>query len=98
MGGAGVGKSSVSITPSEKHSVSQLITVQFIRWLLQYCNAGECPEMVGHRLKCCTKDVVQYQFELDGRQGSIFDTPGFDDDGLDEGEVLAKIAGYSRST
>jgi predicted GTPase len=75
-----------------------LIVVQLIRLFLQHCNTGECPEIVGHQLKCCTKDVVEYHFELDGRQGSIFDTPGFDDDGLDEGEVLNKIAGYSKST
>jgi hypothetical protein len=82
----------------EENKSNQLIVVQFIQWLLQHCNAGEYPEIVGHKLKSCTKDVTRYQFELDGCQVSIFDTPGFDDDGLDEGRVLGQVAGHFKST
>lgn len=88
MGLTGSGKSSVSLSRPSFH-VPSLTLSQLINLITQSSN----PLKVGHSLTSCTDTVIMAEpFTLDGRRVYLFDTPGFDDTGKSEQEVLRMIA------
>lgn len=47
---------------------------------------------VGHDLYSCTRDVTEFDFDLNGTLVTLVDTPGFNDSSLPDAEILRKIA------
>ncbi|KAK8087911.1 P-loop containing nucleoside triphosphate hydrolase protein [Apiospora hydei] len=47
---------------------------------------------VGDSLEACTRHAHMINFQLDGMQGSIIDTPGFDDTNLSEYQILEEVS------
>ncbi|KAG9606371.1 hypothetical protein KCU97_g30, partial [Aureobasidium melanogenum] len=56
------------------------------------------PAEVGHKSKSCTSEVNSLPFSINGFDGSIIDTPGFDDTHLSDALVLEKIANWMEFT
>ncbi|CAK1366720.1 hypothetical protein CB0940_10104 [Cercospora beticola] len=56
--------------------------------------ASQADVGIGHSLSSYTADVAPYDFELDGHQVTLIDTPGFNDTVRSEAEVLTAIANY----
>lgn len=54
---------------------------------------------VGQGLKSCTSKVqIASTFELDGRDVTLIDTPGFDDTTRSDAEILRMIAAFLATT
>ncbi|KAG8684824.1 hypothetical protein FRC08_013466, partial [Ceratobasidium sp. 394] len=54
---------------------------------------------VGDDLQACTQDVAtSNNFQLDGRDICLIDTPGFDDTELSDTEILKRISGFLSTT
>lgn len=89
MGMVGSGKTSVSrVTPT--------LLSQLTPFILQFVNlASGSAFNVGDNLRSCTVDAqVSKPFQLDGRQISLIDTPGFDDTTKSDFDVLNTIATF----
>ncbi|PPJ53003.1 hypothetical protein CBER1_11216 [Cercospora berteroae] len=56
--------------------------------------ASQADVGIGHSYSSYTADVAPYDFELDGHQVTLIDTPGFNDTVRSEAEVLTAIANY----
>ena len=54
---------------------------------------------VGNSVQSCTDAVERAEpFDLDGRRVVLFDTPGFDDTYVNDGEILRRIAVWLASS
>ncbi|TLD22138.1 hypothetical protein PspLS_08118 [Pyricularia sp. CBS 133598] len=49
---------------------------------------------VGHGLQSCTSDIDIFDFEFEGRQVFLIDTPGFNDTKKSDAETLATVSTY----
>ncbi|KAI6597117.1 hypothetical protein MCOR12_005840 [Pyricularia oryzae] len=49
---------------------------------------------VGHGLQSCTFDIDIFDFEFEGRQIFLIDTPGFNDTNKSDAETLATVSAY----
>jgi hypothetical protein len=68
---------------------------QFINFII--APDGE-PAEVGHDAESCTSKVSSLPFSVNGFNGSIIDTPGFDDSHLSDATVLGEIANWMEFT
>ncbi|KAI6373105.1 hypothetical protein MCOR25_003504 [Pyricularia grisea] len=49
---------------------------------------------VGHGLQSCTSDINIFDFDFEGRQVFLIDTPGFNDTNKSDAETLATVSAY----
>ncbi|KAG8738086.1 hypothetical protein FRC10_007297 [Ceratobasidium sp. 414] len=62
-------------------------------------NASGSKLLVGDDLGSCTQDIAAgNQFQINGRDIQLIDTPGFDDTELSDTEILQRITGYLTSS
>ncbi|KAL4256708.1 hypothetical protein AB1N83_011719 [Pleurotus pulmonarius] len=89
MGMVGSGKTSVG-------QVTSTLLSQLITCVHQFVNLASASALkVGDNLRSCTTDTqVSKSFQLDGRQISLIDTPGFDDTTKSDFDVLNVIAAF----
>lgn len=89
MGMVGSGKTSVS-------QVTSTLLSRLIACIHQFVNLASGSALkVGDNLRSCTADTqASKSFQLDGRQISLIDTPGFDDTTKSDFDVLNVIAAF----
>lgn len=65
----------------------------------QFVNLASGSDLpVGHGLQSCTEELQHAQFDYNGRQVVLVDTPGFDDTKRSDTEVLKLIAAFLTTT
>ncbi|PMD48045.1 hypothetical protein L207DRAFT_446809 [Hyaloscypha variabilis F] len=52
---------------------------------------------IGHGLKSCTKDIQIATTQIDGYEVHLIDTRGFDDENLNDTDILLEIADYLKT-